>query len=71
MDIQEQIAELKTNGWTLASIADALGASWQTASRWENGTIPPKMPRCVSLALSMLLTMPIPPLRREGSRDTE
>jgi len=68
MDIKTQISELKQGGWTTAAIADALGASWQTARRWESGLAPPLMPECVSLALGMLASMKPPPLRRSKTK---
>lgn len=68
MDISTQISQLKKNGWTTAAIADALGASWQTARRWESGTDLPLMPECVSLALGMLAGMETPPRRRSKAK---
>ena len=36
-DIQEMIAELRSNGWTLAAVADEVAVSRNTVDRWYRG----------------------------------
>ena len=36
-DIQEMIAELRSNGWTLAAIADEVKVARNTVDRWHRG----------------------------------
>jgi transcriptional regulator with XRE-family HTH domain len=52
--IQIAIAGLQTKGWTLASIADAVGMSRDTLETWRNGKHRPANER---LALSALETL--------------
>ena len=54
-DVQQRLAELKGNGWTLAAIADEVGVTWRTMKRWEVGDTYPDTPKPVLTALDVLL----------------
>ena len=63
-DVQEKIAELTSKGWTLAALADEMGVSWVTASRWRSGEQYPENGKAVVLALGTLSTRKPPKRRR-------
>ena len=63
-DIQQRIHELQAKDWTLAAIADEVGVSWVTASRWRSGEQYPENAKAVAMALETLLKRKRPPRRR-------
>ncbi len=38
--VQELIGELRSKGWSKAALADELGVTWFTVTRWERGRLP-------------------------------
>ena len=63
-DVQERIGKLRSNGWTLAAIADEVGTHRETVSRWESGKYYPENSKAVLLLLDTLMKRKPPPRRR-------
>jgi hypothetical protein len=63
------IEELQRRGWTIAAIADEVGVSWETVSRWRAGKHPPQNPKLVELGLGRLLSLRRVPKRRRYKRN--
>ena len=38
--VQEVIGKLRSKGWSKAALADELGVTWFTVTRWERGRVP-------------------------------
>lgn len=67
-DIQEKLEELRTKGWTLAAIADELGAHYNTVQKWHGGDRYPPLAKAIMLALEQLAAKKrIPKQKRYGS----
>lgn len=67
-DIQQRIQELQGKGWTLAAIADEVGVSWVTASRWRSAEQYPENAKAVLIALVSLLKRKRIPKKRRYSK---
>jgi len=52
--IQDKLNELKARGWTLASIARAIGQSHRTVESWNQGIRNPANPKPVLDSLDKL-----------------
>jgi hypothetical protein len=65
-EVQSLLSDLVKQGWTVAAIADTLGVSWETVKYWQQGKHPPRSPRAIVMALSMLKSQEPPPKRRYG-----
>ncbi len=66
-DIQEMIAELRSNGWTLAAVADEVAVSRNTVDRWYRGERYPTNAAGVRVMLRRLSARRrIPKRRRYG-----
>ena len=63
-DIQEKLAELQGDGWTLAAIADEVGASISAVEKWKSGERYPGMPKSILIALDSLGKRKPTPRRR-------
>jgi hypothetical protein len=62
--IQETIEELKTRGWTISAMADALGVPRDTLDRWHHGSRYPANALFVQRGLNMLLARKRIPKRK-------
>ena len=70
-DVQLKIAVLQQKGWTLAAVADELGATVSAVEKWKAGDRYPGMAKAILLAMdSLLKRRRIPKQRRyaPGSR---
>ena len=64
-EVQTQLVELRSRGWTIAAIADELRVHRETVSRWHSGTSYPDLIGPVTVALeSLLARRRIPKKRR-------
>ena len=63
-DIQQKIAELQAQGWTIAAVADELDVHHSTIRRWESGDRHPENSKPVLMALDVLTNRKPPPRRR-------
>ena len=52
--IQEQLADLEGKGWSLAAIADEVGAHYNTVQKWKAGDRFPSPAKPVFQALDSL-----------------
>lgn len=65
--VQEKIAGLEQNGWTLAAIADELGVSYNAVQKWKVGDRNPNNAKAVLAVLEALSKRKrIPKRRRVG-----
>jgi len=70
-NVQEKIAELQANGWTLAALADELGNSVNAVEKWKAGDRYPANVGSVLLAMDALAKRKRVPKKRRyapGSR---
>ena len=63
-DVQEMLAKLQLNGWTLSAIADDLGVTVSAVEKWKAGTRYPGVPRPILVVLNGLADTKPPPKRR-------
>jgi ribosome-binding protein aMBF1 (putative translation factor) len=70
-EVQEVLRRLKENGWTLAAIADEVGAHYNTVQRWDAGTRVPANSRAVVHELERLLTRRRVPKRKRYKRNPQ
>lgn len=63
-DVQESLARLRQKGWTLAAIADVVGARPNTVWRWLDGSRYPRNARAVVVMLDALEQRKRVPRRR-------
>jgi hypothetical protein len=54
-DIQELLTALRVKGWTIAAIADEVGANYHTVKKWQSGMHTPRNIGAVSRTLQQLL----------------
>lgn len=45
--VEQGLAQLEEQGWTLAAVADELGMNWLAVYRWRDGTRTPENPQFV------------------------
>ena len=69
-DIQEMIAELRSNGWTLAAVADEVAVSRNTVDRWFRGERYPTNAAGVRVMLRRLSARKRIPKRKRYSKET-
>jgi transcriptional regulator with XRE-family HTH domain len=62
--IQETIEQLRAKGWTVSSMADAVGVPRPTLERWRHGSRFPTHAEFVRRALAELLTRKRIPKRK-------
>jgi hypothetical protein len=67
-EIRETLAELLRRGWTKAAVADEIGVSWDSISRWMSGRGQPANTRMVLMGLERLLRRTRVPKRRRYTR---
>ena len=70
-DVQQSIADLRDKGWTLAALADEVGANRRTVDRWYVGDLYPQNHKAVLVLLDQLLKRKGVPKQRRyapGSR---
>ena len=60
------IERLRGNGWTYASLGDAIGVRWDTVRSWHLGTHDPSAFQAVLAMLRTLEDQQAPPKRRYG-----
>ena len=63
-DVQQQIAELREKGWTIAAIADELDTHRETVARWVSGQRYPEHSKAISALLDTLSKRKRIPKRR-------
>lgn len=63
-DVREKIALLRETGWTLAAIADEVGATRRTVDRWYRGELYPQNAKAVLVVLDQLARRKNIPSRR-------
>src|SRR5918996_2693903 len=68
-EVQDVLQQLKENGWTLAAIADEVGAHYNTVQRWDAGTRVPANSRAVVHELERLLTRRRVPKKKRYKRN--
>jgi transcriptional regulator with XRE-family HTH domain len=66
--IQEKIEELRTRGWTVSAIADALGIPRATVERWRQGSRYPAHAVFILRGLNDLLRRKRIPKRKRYGR---
>ena len=67
--IQEKLEELHIKGWTDAAMAQAIGTSRVSVSRWRHGLMQPTvMCEAIYQSCEMLLRMDAPPRVHRGGR---
>ena len=67
--VQELIGELRSKGWSKAALADELGVTWFTVTRWERGRVPANEVG-VRMVLGQLLQRRRVPKRRRYTKKT-
>ena len=68
-DVQEMLEALLLRGWTISSIADALGSPRNTVERWKRGVHQPTHPQAIGLALEQLLGRKRIPKRKRYTKE--
>jgi transcriptional regulator with XRE-family HTH domain len=63
-DIQNRLAELQDQGWTLAALADELGVSVNAVEKWKAGDRQPSNAKGVFIILAQLLERKCIPKKR-------
>lgn len=53
-DVQEKLAQLQINGWTLAALADELGLTVNAVEKWKAGARFPANPKATLAMLDQL-----------------
>ena len=69
-DIQQMIVELRSNGWTLAAIADEVKVSRNTVDRWFRGERYPTNAAGVRVMLGRLVGRRRIPKQKRYSKKT-
>ena len=68
-ELQAKLGELRDKGWTLAAIADEVGAARRTVDRWYGGELYPRNAKSVLVVLSQLAARKrVPPKRRAKNK---
>ncbi len=70
-EIQIKLAELKSKGWTYASIADEVGVTSDAVEKWKSGTRKTHSEKAVLIRLEQLTEKKPPKQRRyaDGSHN--
>ena len=71
-DVQEKLASLEEKGWTLASIADELGVTYNAVTKWKAGNRTASHQKLLLEHMNRLLRQRrVPPQRRyqKGTRN--
>ena len=63
-DVQEKIAGLQSQGWSLAALADELGVHHNTVKRWRSSDRYPENVKPVLMAMDTFMKRKPPPRRR-------
>ena len=73
-DIQEKIAQLRENGWSITALSERIGQARVTVDKWKSGERYPASPKAILILLDQVAKEKrIPPKRRyqKGSRTQE
>lgn len=71
-DIQEKLAQLQNNGWSITALAERIEQARVTLDKWKSGERYPASPRAILALLDQVAKEKrIPPKRRyqQGSRN--
>lgn len=69
-EIQDRIAELQENGWTLAALADELGVTVNAVQKWKAGDRNPSNAKAVFVLLDQLIKRKRIPKRRRYTENS-
>ena len=67
-EVQQKLADLEGKGWSLAAIADEVGATYNAAQKWKSGARHPANAKAVLQSLDALRKRRRIPKKRRSNR---